>query len=137
LNLATRVLRLEADAVWALASRLDTGFDGAVDLILACRGRTVVTGIGKSGLVGRKIASTFASTGTPSLFLHPGEGVHGDLGMVGRGDVVIAISNSGETEEIVRILPALRRLEIALIAMVGNTGSTLAREADVVLNRLL
>jgi len=131
---AARVLGLEGNAVLALIPRLTEDFDRAVERILACNGRTVVTGIGKSGLVGRKIAATLASTGTPSLFLHPGEGIHGDLGMVGRGDVVLALSNSGETEEVTRILPVLKRLDIGLIAMVGNVKSTLAAMADVVLD---
>ncbi len=132
--LAENVLRLEAECITDLIPRLGPDFDRAVGMILACRGRTVVTGIGKSGLIGRKIAATLASTGTPSLFLHPSEGIHGDLGMVGRGDLVVAISNSGESDEIVRILPVLKRLEIAVIAVVGSRQSTLASAADVVLD---
>ncbi len=128
------MLRIEADAIAALIDRIDERFERAVDLVLNCSGRVVVSGMGKSGLIGKKIASTFASTGTPALFLHPAEGVHGDLGMVTRGDLVIAISNSGETEEIARMLPSFKRLGIKLIALTGNNSSTLARNSDVVLD---
>ncbi len=134
LQRAREVLRLEAEAVLELVSRVDGSFAAAVSLILECRGRTVITGMGKSGLVGRKMAATFASTGTPSFYLHPAEGIHGDLGMVTAGDVVIALSNSGETGEVLNILPSLRRIGAKIIAMVGNEHSTLARNADVVLN---
>ena len=128
---ARRVLQIEARAVASLAERLDETFDRAVEVILACRGRIVVTGMGKSGIVGQKIAATFSSTGTPSLFMHPAEAIHGDLGMIVAGDIVLALSNSGETEEIVRLLEILRRLGAGLIAMSGSPGSTLARHADV------
>lgn len=128
---AKKVLQIEADAVLALQSRIDGGFTKAVELILACAGRVVVTGMGKSGLICQKIAATMASTGTPTLFLHPAEGIHGDLGMMTRGDVVIAISNSGETEEICRILPVIKRMGLPLIAMSGNPQSTLALAGDV------
>jgi arabinose-5-phosphate isomerase len=121
---AKRVLKIEADAVAALIDRIDERFEQAVEMILECKGRVVVTGMGKSGLIGKKIAATLASTGTPALFLHPAEGIHGDLGMVTRGDTVIALSNSGETEEVARMLPALKRLGIKLIALTGNTEST-------------
>ena len=131
---AKRVLRIEADAVAALIGRVDERFDRAVDLILQCRGRVVVTGMGKSGHIGNKIAATLASTGTPALFLHPAEGVHGDLGMVTRGDVVIALSNSGETEELSRMLPSLKRIGIRIIALTGNPDSTLGRNSDVVID---
>jgi arabinose-5-phosphate isomerase len=131
---AKRVLRIEADAVAALIDRIDATFEQAVDMVLDSKGRVVVTGMGKSGQIGKKIAATLASTGTPALFLHPAEGVHGDLGMVMRGDVVIALSNSGETEEIARMLPSLKRLGIQIIALTGNTESTLAKNSDVVLN---
>jgi arabinose-5-phosphate isomerase len=131
---AKRVLRIEADAVAALIDRIDASFERAVDMVLDSEGRVVVTGMGKSGQIGKKIAATLASTGTPALFLHPAEGVHGDLGMVMRGDVVIALSNSGETEEIARMLPSLKRLRIQIIALTGNTESTLAKNSDVVLN---
>jgi arabinose-5-phosphate isomerase len=131
---AKRVLKIEADAVAALIDRIDERFEQAVEMILNCEGRVVVTGMGKSGLIGKKIAATLASTGTPALFLHPAEGIHGDLGMVTRGDTVIALSNSGETEEIARMLPSLKRLGIKLIALTGNTESTLAKNSDVVIN---
>jgi arabinose-5-phosphate isomerase len=113
---------------------VDDRFVDAVNLILNCEGRVVVTGMGKSGLIGKKIAATFASTGTPALFLHPAEGIHGDLGMVTRGDTVIALSNSGETEEIARMLPSLKRLGIKIIALTGNPASTLAKNSDVVID---
>ena len=131
---AKKVLQIEADAVRALIDRIDGSFERAVEMILECQGRVVVTGMGKSGLIGKKIAATLASTGTPALFLHPAEGIHGDLGMVTRGDAVIALSNSGETEEIARMLPALKRLEIKIISLVGNPNSTLAKNSDVVIN---
>ncbi|HSE04550.1 MAG TPA: KpsF/GutQ family sugar-phosphate isomerase [Methylomirabilota bacterium] len=134
LALAERVLRLEADSVRALCARLDDRFVDAVARLHRCRGRVIVTGMGKSGLIGRKIASTLASTGTPAHFLHPAEGVHGDLGMVAREDVVLALSNSGETDEVLAVLPALKRLGIPLIVLTGATASTLARQADVVLD---
>ncbi len=130
---ARRVIRLEAEALHALSEAIDGEFVRAVELILASSGRVVVTGMGKSGLIGQKIASTMASTGTPAFFLHPAEGVHGDLGMIMKGDVVIAISNSGETEEVLRILPVIKRLGIKLISMAGNPDSTLAKAGDVFL----
>jgi len=131
---AKKVLRIEADAVARLIDRLDSNFDRAVDLIMGCKGRVVVTGMGKSGHIGNKIAATLASTGTPALFLHPAEGIHGDLGMVTKGDIVIALSNSGETEELSRMLPSLKRIGIKIIALTGNTESTLARNSDVVID---
>lgn len=131
---ARRVIRVEADALQAMAGRIDAAFEQAVTLILQSRGRVVVSGMGKSGLIGQKIASTMASTGTPALFLHPAEGIHGDLGMIMTGDVVIAISNSGETEEILRILPAIKRIGAHVIALTGSSVSTLARNSDVFLD---
>jgi len=131
---ADRVLAVEASAIEGLRKKVDAGFGRAVDLLRAARGEVVVTGVGKSGLIGRKIASTMASTGTPAFFLHAGEGIHGDLGMVRRGDVVIALSNSGETEEIVRLLPMFQRMGLPVIALTGNPDSTLAKYADVVLD---
>jgi arabinose-5-phosphate isomerase len=131
---AKKVLRIEAAAVAALVDRIDESFERAVELLLKCKGRVVVTGMGKSGLIGKKIAATLASTGTPALFLHPAEGIHGDLGMVTRGDAVIALSNSGETEELSRMLPSLKRLGIRIISLTGNTESTLANNSDVVIN---
>lgn len=131
---AQDVLRMEAEAVLELVPRIDVNFAAAVEMILQCPGRTVITGMGKSGIIGRKMAATLASTGTPSFYLHPAEGIHGDLGMVTAGDVVIALSNSGETGEVLNILPSLRRIGAKIIAMVGNDASTLAKNADVVLN---
>lgn len=131
---AKRVLKIEADAVAALIGRIDESFEQAIDIILGCRGRVVVTGMGKSGLIGKKIAATLISTGTPAQFLHPAEGIHGDLGMVTRGDMVIAISNSGETEEIAKMLPSFKRLGIKIIALTGNLKSTLAKNSDVVID---
>lgn len=130
---AKKVIRIEADALNALADAINAEFERAVRLILACTGRVVVTGMGKSGLIGQKIASTMASTGTPAFFLHPAEGIHGDLGMIMKGDVVIAISNSGETEEVLRILPVIKRLGAHLVAVAGNPDSTLAKAGDVFL----
>jgi arabinose-5-phosphate isomerase len=132
--IAARVLRLEAEAVRALADRLDERFDAAVALLRDGPGRVIVTGMGKSGLVGRKIAATLASTGTPAFFLHPAEGVHGDVGMVARGDVVLALSNSGETDEVLAILPPLKRLAVPVVLLTGNPQSTLARQCEVVLD---
>ncbi|MDY0300384.1 MAG: KpsF/GutQ family sugar-phosphate isomerase [Trichlorobacter sp.] len=131
LETARNVINAEAKAVETLANRLDESFVKAVELVLSCTGRVVVSGMGKSGLIGQKIASTMASTGTPAFFLHPAEGIHGDLGMIMKGDIVIAISNSGETEELLRILPVVKRLGVDLIAMSGKPGSTLARSADI------
>lgn len=131
---AKKVLKIEADAISALIDRVDDSLLRAIDIIYSCPGRVVVTGMGKSGLIGKKIAATLASTGTPALFLHPAEGGHGDIGMVTKGDVVIAISNSGETDEIVRILPNLKKLDIRLIALTGNKNSALARVSDVILD---
>jgi len=131
---AKRVVRVEAEALLNLEASLDGEFTRAVEMILGASGRVVVTGMGKSGLIGAKIASTMASTGTPAFFLHPAEGIHGDLGMIMRGDVVIAVSNSGETDEVVRILPIVKRLGASLIAMAGNPGSTLAKSGDVFLD---
>ncbi|MFZ4856195.1 MAG: KpsF/GutQ family sugar-phosphate isomerase [Desulfuromonadaceae bacterium] len=131
---ARRVIRVEADALAAMADRIDESFERAIDVIVGSPGRVIVSGMGKSGLVGQKIASTMASTGTPAFFLHPAEGIHGDLGMIMKGDVVIAISNSGETEEILRILPSIKRLGAHLIAMSGNAASNLARSSDVFLD---
>ncbi len=127
---ARRVLDIEADALRTMAGRLDRGFSDAVALILACRGRVVVSGMGKSGHVGGKIAATLASTGTPAFFMHPGEASHGDLGMIAPDDVVLALSNSGESGEIVSIVPLIKRRGAKLVAMTGNPASTLAREAD-------
>jgi len=134
LDMADRVLRLEAESIAALRQRLDDRFVRAVELMHGCRGRVIVTGMGKSGLIGRKIAATLASTGTPAYFLHPAEGVHGDIGMVAKDDLVLGLSNSGETDEVLAVLPAIKRLGIPLILLTGSSGSTLARQADVVLD---
>ncbi|HTQ75766.1 MAG TPA: KpsF/GutQ family sugar-phosphate isomerase [Burkholderiales bacterium] len=131
LDLARNVLAIEADAVKALAARLDERFLDAVGFILACRGRVVVTGVGKSGHIARKIASTMASTGTPAFFLHAAEASHGDLGMITHDDVVLALSNSGQTDELLTIIPLIKRQGAKLIAVTGNADSELAREADV------
>jgi arabinose-5-phosphate isomerase len=131
LDIARRVLTIESDAIRSLVDRLDDGFVAAVDLVLGCRGRVVVTGMGKSGIVGQKLSATLASTGTPSHFLNPSEAVHGDLGRLVRDDLVVALSNTGETEEIVRLLELIRRIGARLIGMSGNPRSTLARHADV------
>jgi arabinose-5-phosphate isomerase len=120
--------------VLALCARLDDRFVDAVAALHGCRGRVIVTGMGKSGLIGRKIAATLASTGTPAYFLHPAEGVHGDLGMVAREDVVVALSNFGETDEVLALLPALKRLGIPLVLLTGAPASTLARQADIVID---
>ena len=131
LDLARRVLAIEAAAVLKIADRLGDSFAQAVALVLACRGRVIVSGIGKSGHIGRKIAATMASTGTPAYFVHAAEAVHGDLGMITREDVLIALSNSGENDELLTIVPLVKRQGGRLIAITGNTESTLAREADI------
>lgn len=131
LELARTVLSIEADAVSALSARLDERFLDAIDLILACRGRVVVSGVGKSGHIGRKIASTLASTGTPAFFLHAAEASHGDLGMITRDDVVLALSNSGQSDELLTIVPLIKRQGAKLIAVTGNPESALAKESDV------
>jgi arabinose-5-phosphate isomerase len=131
---ARRVLAVETNALLAMADRLDDNFDRAVEIFLQCHGKVVVIGMGKSGLVGSKIAATMASTGTPAFFLHAAEAAHGDLGMVHKSDAALVISNSGETEETVVLLPVLRRLGVPIVAMTGNVGSRLARAADAVLD---
>lgn len=133
-EIAQEVLRTEADAILKLTERIDAEFERGVQLLLACKGHVVVTGMGKSGAIGRKIAATLSSTGTPALFLHPAEGIHGDLGAVTQNDLVIMLSYSGETEELLLILPALKRLGVPLIVLTGRTNSTLAKAADVVLD---
>ncbi len=134
IDIGRMVIRVESEAVARLAERIDTCFADACGMILSCTGRVVVVGIGKSGHIAGKLASTLASTGTPSFFVHPGEASHGDLGMITPVDLVIAISNSGETPEILTILPIIKRMEIGLIALVGNTRSTIARQASVALS---
>ncbi|MCC7462012.1 MAG: KpsF/GutQ family sugar-phosphate isomerase [Gammaproteobacteria bacterium] len=134
LDSARRTVDVERAALERLRARLDARFANACRLLLACQGRVVVTGMGKSGHVARKVAATLASTGTPAFYLHPGEASHGDLGMLTRGDVLLALSNSGETAEILTLLPQVRRLGVRLIALTGRDDGTLAREADVVLD---
>jgi arabinose-5-phosphate isomerase len=134
LAMARETLQIEVDAVVALADRIDGRFVQAVGRLMACTGRVVVTGMGKSGHIGRKIAATLASTGTPAMFVHPAEASHGDLGMITPQDVVLGISNSGESEELSAILPLIKRMGVPLIAFTGKADSTLARHADVVLD---
>lgn len=134
LDSARRVLRIESQAIQEVLARLDATFEKAVDLLFACEGRVAVTGMGKSGIVGRKISATLSSTGTPSFFLHPAEALHGDLGMLARGDAVLAVSYAGETREIISLLDAFKRLEVPLVSLTGNTKSTIARASDAVLD---
>ncbi len=129
-----RVLAIEARAITNLIDRLDHRFAQAVDLLFHCQGKVVVSGMGKSGLIGTKIAATLASTGTPAFFLHPAEGIHGDLGMLARKDLLIAISNSGETDEVLKLLPSVKRLGVPVIALTGRPQSTLAKNSDVALD---
>ncbi len=131
---ARRVLDIEADAIHQVKAKLGQSFIDAVDLICHCKGKVVVSGLGKSGLIGRKIAATLASTGTPAIFMHPAEGVHGDLGILMRGDIVILISKSGETEEIIRIIKSIKRIGVHIIAITGNPESTLGHCADIVID---
>lgn len=134
LETARRVLRIEARALQEVLERLDSSFERAVDLLLGCKGRVVVTGMGKSGLVARKISATLSSTGTPSFFLHPAEALHGDLGMLARGDALLAITYGGETEEILNLLESLKRLEMPVVTLTGNSKSALAQASDVVID---
>ena len=134
LEIAKRVLKTEAEAIYSLVEKLGSNFEKAVDLIYMSKGRVVVTGLGKSGLVGKKIAATLASTGTPAFFLHPAEASHGDLGMVTSDDIIITISNSGETEEILGLIPFLKRFNVRIISVTGNLDSTLSKVADVTLD---
>jgi arabinose-5-phosphate isomerase len=134
LDFARKVLRTEAAAILALVDRIDGEFERAVQLLVECRGRAIVTGMGKSGIICRKIAATLSSTGTSAWFLHPAEAIHGDLGAIREDDVVVALSHSGETEELIRLLESIRRIGAKLIAITGNAKSTLARAADVTLD---
>src|SRR5277367_3950479 len=134
LDAARRVLRIEAQAIQDVLARLDASFDRAVELLFHCKGRVVVTGMGKSGLVARKVAATLSCTGTPSFFLHPAEALHGDLGMLARGDAMLAVSYGGETHEIIALLEALKRLEAPLVTLTGKIHSTLAEASDVALD---
>ena len=133
-KIARDVLCLEAEAVKKLADLIDNQFDSAVDMIIECKGRVVITGMGKCGIIGKKISATLSSTGTPATNVHPAEAIHGDFGMITEADVVIAISNSGETEEIIRLLPTIRKIGTKLIAMTGNVDSTLAKQSDLVIS---
>jgi arabinose-5-phosphate isomerase len=134
LETGRRVLRIEAQALQEVLERLDSSFERAVELLLCCKGRVVVTGMGKSGLIGRKVSGTLSSTGTPSFFLHPAEALHGDLGMLARGDALLAITYGGETEEILNLLETLKRLEMPIVTLTGKPGSTLALASDVVID---
>jgi arabinose-5-phosphate isomerase len=134
LDTARRVLKIESQAIQDVLARLDASFEKAVDVLFECKGRVVVTGMGKSGLIGRKISATLSSTGTPSFFLHPAEALHGDLGMLARGDAMLAVSYGGETEEIIALLEALKRLEAPLVTLTGKIDSTLAEASDVALD---
>jgi len=134
LDTARRVLKIEAQAILDVLARLDSTFDRAVDLLFACKGRVVLTGMGKSGIIARKIASTLSSTGTPSFFLHPAEALHGDLGMLARGDLILAVTYGGETREIIALLEALKRLEISLVTLTGNAKSTIAEASNLILD---
>ncbi len=134
LDTARRVLKIEAQAIQEVLQRLDASFERAVELLIGCQGRIVVSGMGKSGLIGRKISATLSSTGTPSFFLHPAEAHHGDLGMLQRGDAMLAVSYGGETEELVGLLETLKRLEMKLVTLTGNVRSTLAEASDVALD---
>ena len=134
INLAKDVLKIEADSIIKLIDRIGEDFDKAVEMLYQSKGRVIVTGMGKSGLIGKKIAATLTSTGTPSYFLHPAESTHGDSGIITRDDVVIAISNSGETQELLNLLPLIKRFGVKMIGMTGNLNSTLAKASDVVLD---
>ena len=129
-----KVLDIEARAIDSLKSRLNHSFSDAISLLYNCKGRVVVTGMGKSGLIGKKISATFASTGTPSFFLHPADGIHGDIGMIMQNDVILAISNSGETDELIALLPVFKKMTMQIICMTGKTASTLSNNSDVVLD---
>ena len=133
-DLAKDVLKIEAHSILKLIDRIGDNFDKAIELLYSCKGRVIITGMGKSGLIGKKIAATLSSTGTPSYFLHPAESTHGDSGIITRDDVIIAISNSGETQELLNLLPLIKRFGVPMIGMTGNMSSTLAKASDVVLD---
>ncbi|HEC1750077.1 TPA: KpsF/GutQ family sugar-phosphate isomerase [Campylobacter lari] len=134
IKIAKEVFEIESKTILDLCDNLDEGFNKAIELILSIKGRCVVSGMGKSGHIGAKIAATLASTGTPSFFMHPGEALHGDLGMIASEDVLLAISNSGETEEVLKLIPVIKKRKIPLIVMVGDQNSTLAKQADIFIN---
>jgi len=131
---ARRVLRIEAESIFSLIDKIDENFVSAVECISRCQGKIVLTGIGKSGLISKKIASTLASTGTPAFFMHPAEGIHGDLGMLSAKDIVIIVSHSGETEEIIQLMPIFKRMSLLKIVITGNSESTLASRGDIIIN---
>jgi len=131
---ARQVLKIEAESILELIEKIDDNFIRAVELISKCKGKVVLTGIGKSGLVSKKIASTLASTGTPAIFMHPAEGIHGDLGMLSPKDIIIILSNSGETEEVLQLIPLLKRMDLKMIIITGNPKSTLASRGDIIIN---
>ena len=133
-SIAKRVIEIEAEAVSLMGNRIDSNFESAVQSILECTGRLIVSGMGKSGLISQKIAATMASTGTPSHFVHPGEATHGDLGMITKEDVVLIVSNSGETMELIQILPALQKKGVTIIGMIGRRNSTLSKKSDIYLD---
>ena len=134
IEVGKKVIQIEAQAVAAISDRINEQFENAVNAVLNCKGRLIVLGVGKSGLISQKIASTMASTGTPAHFVHPGDAFHGDLGMITSDDVVLMISNSGETHELVQIIPAIRKKEVKIIGMVGKEKSTLYNDVDIILN---
>ena len=134
IQIGKNVIQIEAQAVSAIADRINQQFENAVNTVLDCKGRLIVLGVGKSGLISQKIASTMASTGTPAHFVHPGDAFHGDLGMITKEDVVLMISNSGETHELVQIIPAIRKKEVPIIGMVGKEGSSLYNDVDIILD---
>ncbi|WP_412175790.1 KpsF/GutQ family sugar-phosphate isomerase [Campylobacter sp. CNRCH_2007_0968H] len=134
IKIAKEVFKIESKTILDLCDNLDEDFNKAIELILSIKGRCVISGMGKSGHIGAKIAATLASTGTPSFFMHPGEALHGDLGMLTSEDVLLAISNSGETEEVLKLIPVIKKRKIPLIVMVGNQNSTLAKQADIFIN---
>src|SRR5574344_1042641 len=133
-ELAKEVLEIEANSIMRLKNSIGEEFDRAVDILYDCKGRVIVTGMGKSGLIGKKIAATLSSTGTPSYFLHPAESTHGDSGIITREDVIIAISNSGETQELLNLLPLLKRFGVSIIALTGGLNSTLAKTSDITID---
>ena len=133
-SIAKRVIEIEAEAVSLMGNRIDSNFESAVQSILECTGRLIVSGLGKSGLISQKIAATMASTGTPSHFVHPGEATHGDLGMITKEDIVLIVSNSGETLELIQILPALQKKGVTIIGMIGRRNSNLSKKSDIYLD---
>ena len=134
LNEIRKVIEIEAKEIYALLNKVNEKAVKAVELLYLCKGRVIIVGMGKAGLVGRKFASTLSSTGTPAIFIHPAEAIHGDLGIIGKQDIIILISNSGETEEVLKLIPHFKRFNIKIISLTGNKNSTLAQLSDVVLD---